>query len=67
MNLENVEDNINCMSPELYRLKNSIDYTSPELQKLIKFDWMKLIDIEKSNSFGIGIILLQMNLLLDQN
>ena len=34
---------------------------------MIKVDWIKEINIEKSNSFGIGIILLQMNLLLDEN
>ena len=34
---------------------------------MIKVNWIKEIDIGKSNSFGIGIILLQMNLLLDEN
>ena len=40
---------------------------SPELKVLNHINELDKINIEKSNSFTIGIILLQMNLLLNQN
>ena len=44
-----------------------MNYMSPELYQLKDINELDKINIEKSNSFVIGIILLRINLVLDED